>query len=147
MTRSLLFSEFEPFDALIRLQNELERAFEQPTGWFTGATSGRGVFPPANIFRRGDQYVVRLEIPGLPPEDVSVETQLDSIRVSGKRSPDGALGAPHRVERWSGEFSRTLQLPEDADPSRAVAHYKDGVLSIDVPLREDAKPRKIAIQA
>jgi HSP20 family protein len=147
MTRSLLFSEFEPFDALMRLQSELERAFEQPAGWFTTTTSGRGVFPPANIFRRNDHYVVRLELPGLPPEDVSVDTQLDSIRVSGKRSGDSELGVPHRVERWSGEFSRTIQLPHDADVSRAVAQYKNGVLSIEVPLREEAKPRKIAIQA
>jgi HSP20 family protein len=147
MTRSLLFREFEPFDALMRLQNELERAFEQPMGWFTTSTSGRGAFPPANIFRRDDHYVVRLEVPGLPPEDVSVDTQLDSIRVSGKRSADSALGVPHRVERWSGEFSRTIQLPHDADASRAVAQYKNGVLNIEVPLREEAKPRKIAIQA
>jgi HSP20 family protein len=57
----------------------------------------------------------------------------------------GALGVPHRVERWSGDFSRTIQLPADADVSQAHAQYKNGVLSIEVPLREEAKPRRIAI--
>lgn len=146
MPRSLLMREFEPFDALIRLQDELERAFERPLGWFTTATSGRGAFPPANIFRADDHYVVRLEVPGLPPADISVESQLSSLRVSGKRAANEAVGVPHRSERWTGEFSRTLQLPSDADVSRAVARYKSGVLSIDVPLREEAKPRQIAVQ-
>ncbi len=145
MTRSLLHSEFEPFDALMRLQNELERVFERPTGWFTTATSGRGAFPPANIFRREDGYVLRFEVPGLAAQDLQVETQMDSVRVSGKRNVENAVGAPHRVERWSGDFSRTIQLPVDADVGKASAQYKHGVLTIEVPLREEAKPRQIAI--
>lgn len=145
MTRSLLQSEFEPFDALMRLQGELERVFERPIGWFTTTTSGRGAFPPANIFRGEDRYVVRFEVPGLPPEEISVETQLDSVRVSGKRNVESAPGVPHRVERWSGDFSRTIQLPADADLTGASAQYKHGVLSIEVPLREEAKPRQIAV--
>jgi len=145
MTRPLLHSEFEPFDALMRLQSELDRVFERPTGWFTSATSGRGAFPPANIFRGEDGYVLRFEIPGLPPEEVSVETQLDSVRVSGKRNVENTVGAAHRVERWNGDFNRTVQLPSDADLSRARAQYKHGILSIEVPLREEAKPRQITV--
>jgi HSP20 family protein len=147
MTRSLLWSELEPFDALMRLQNELERAFERPMGWFTTATSGRGVFPPANIFRRDDRYVVRLEVPGMPAEDVSVDAQLGALRVTGKRGSQSGAGTAHRVERWSGEFNRTIQLPQDADVAKASASYRNGVLSIEVPIREEAKPRKIAVQA
>lgn len=145
MSRSLLGSEFEPFDALMRLQNELERVFERPLGWFTTATTGRGAFPPANVFRAEHGYVVRFEIPGLSPEEVAVEAQMDALRVSGKRGVQSTAGVAHRVERWSGDFSRTVQLPADADVSKASAQYKLGVLSIEVPLREDAKPRQIAI--
>ena len=145
MTRSLLHSEFEPFDALMRLQGELESVFERPIGWFTTTTSGRGAFPPANIFRREDGYVLRFELPGLPPEEISVETQIDSVRVSGKRNVENALGVAHRGERWKGDFSRTIQLPAEADLTRASAQYKLGVLSIEVPLREEAKPRQIAV--
>jgi HSP20 family protein len=146
MTRSLLLSEFEPLGALIRLQEDLERVFDRPLGWFTTATAGRGAFPPANVFRRNDHYVVRFEVPGVAPEDLTVETQMDSIRVSGKRNAESAVGFAHREERWSGEFSRTLQLPSDADVSKASAQYKRGALSLEVPLREDAKPRRIALQ-
>jgi HSP20 family protein len=146
MTRSLLLGKFEPFDALIRLQDELERAFERPVGWFTTATSGRGAFPPANIFRGAEGYVVRIEIPGLPPEGISVEAQGDSLRVTGKRDSGNAVGTAHRAERWSADFSRTLQLPADADVARATARYKHGILNVEVPLRESAKPRQIAVQ-
>jgi HSP20 family protein len=146
MTRSLLLGKFEPFDALIRLQNELERAFERPSSWFTTATTGRGAFPPANVFRGAEGYVVRFEIPGLPPEGISVEAQGDSLRVTGKRETTATPGTPHRAERWSADFSRTLQLPADADVARASANYKHGILNIDVPLRESAKARQIAVQ-
>jgi HSP20 family protein len=146
MRRSLVSRQLEPFDALMQLQNQLEQVFERPLGWFSTATAGRGSFPPANIFRGADGYVVRLELPGVSAEEVSVETQLNSIRVTGKRGASEALGAPHRLERWSGAFSRSIELPADADLGQPNAEYRNGVLSISVPLREEAKPRKIEIR-
>jgi HSP20 family protein len=146
MTRSQTRRPLEPFDALMRLQSELENVFERPFGWFTSATSGRGAFPPANIFRGESGYVVRVELPGLPADAISVETQAESVRVSGKRNTESAVGVPHRLERWSGDFSRTIQLPADADTSRSQATYRHGVLSVEVPIREESKPRKIQIQ-
>lgn len=146
MTRTLTRARFEPFDSLLRLQDELENVFERPLGWFSTGLSGRGAFPPANVFRGDHGYVVRLEVPGLAPEDLSVETHLDALRVTGKRNVENAIGTPHRVERWSGDFDRKIQLPTDADASRAEASYKHGVLHIEVPLREEARPRRIEVQ-
>ena len=145
MTRTLTRAPFGPFDALLRLQGELDDVFERPFGWFSSGLSGRGAFPPVNVFRGEHGYVIRLELPGLAPDELSIEAQMDALRVSGKRNAESAVGTPHRLERWSGDFDRSIQLPADADPANAKATYKHGVLHIDVPLREEARPRKIEV--
>ncbi len=108
-------SGFDPVAGLQNLQRELERVFDKPFGIDLGP-SGRGVFPPVNVFADRDGYVVKLEVPGIAPEDVSIEAEGRTLTVSGKR----AIAAPtegsfHRRERGAGEFSRSLQLPADLD--------------------------------
>ncbi|MBW2235906.1 MAG: Hsp20/alpha crystallin family protein [Deltaproteobacteria bacterium] len=136
---------YDPWNALQHLQTEIERAFEQPHGF---GLSGRGAFPPVNVFRGKDGYVARFEVPGLAPEDLSIETHGRTLTVSGKReTPEPAEGSIHRRECWTGEFSRSLQLPEDAATGNASAECKHGVLTVSIPHREEARPRRISVQA
>ena len=100
-----------------------------------------------NIFKRDDGSVVRMELPGLSPEDLSIESQGQSLKFSGKRSPEGGPGTVHRNERWRGEFGRSVELPRELNPSKASADYKNGVLSVHVPLRDEAKPQQITVRA
>jgi HSP20 family protein len=81
------------------------------------------------------------------PEDLSIDTKGDTLQISGKRNTETNNGTPHRLERWNGEFKRVVQLPQDADLSRAEASYRHGVLSVAVPQREESKPRRIAVQS
>ena len=138
----------DPVNALFRLQEELERVFQNPRGLDLGL-SGRGVHPPVNVFRSGDDVVIRIEVPGFAPESLSIESRGQTLSISGKRSDEeqAAQGAYHRRERSSGEFSRSLQLPRDVDPSQAVASCKHGVLTVRVPARAEVKPRQIAVNA
>ena len=138
--------ELDPVNALFRLQEELERVFQNPRGLDLGL-SGRGVHPPVNVFRSGDDVVIRVEVPGFAPEDLSIESRGQTLSVTGKRTEEPAEGAYHRRERFSGEFSRSLQLPRDVDPSQAVASCKHGVLTVRVPARAETKPRQIAVTA
>ena len=147
MARSVLASNLDPFAHLLRLQKELQRTVQQPLGWFASSVVGQGAFPPVNIFKRDDGYVVRMEVPGLSPEDLSIESQGQSLKFSSKRSSEGGPGAAHRNERWQGEFSRSVELPRELNPSKATADYKNGVLSIHVPLRDEAKPQQITVRA
>jgi HSP20 family protein len=137
----------DPVSGLLSLQRELERAFENPFGLDLGV-SGRGVFPLVNIFSEPDGYIVRLEIPGVSPEDLHIETQGRTLTIKGNREPCGPEGAGfHRRERDSGEFSRSLQLPDSLDLMRGEASYKNGILTIRVPKREEAKPRQVTVKA
>ena len=140
---------YDPFNSLVRLQEEIERAFERPLGLAPAwGISGRGAFPPVNVFQGKEGYVARFEVPGLGSDNVSVEAHGRSLTVSGKREALApAEGSLHRSETWSGEFSRSFQFPEDADPGRASAECKHGVLTVRVPQREETRSRRIAVQA
>ena len=138
-------SNFDPIDGLLALQREVGRVFESP---FDLGPSGRGVYPAINLFTDRDWYVLRMEVPGIAPEGLQIETQGRTLTVSGKR--DGTLpaeGSYHRRERGKGEFARSVQLPADLDLAKAQASCKHGVLTIRVPKKEEAKPRQIAVQA
>jgi HSP20 family protein len=140
-------SEFDPVDALLALQRELSSTFERPFGLDLGP-SGRGVYPAINVFTDREGYVLRMEVPGVAPDGLEIETQGRTLRVSGKRDikPPGE-GSFHRRERAGGEFSRSLQLPADLDVARAQASCKHGMLTIRIPKSEEAKPRQISVKA
>jgi len=137
----------DPMGGLLELQRELDRAFERSAGVGFGL-SGHGVFPPVNIFGDKDGYVVRVEIPGVDPEKLTIEANGRTLTIAGKREADTPSGGGfHRRERGSGEFSRSLQLPDDLDTGRAEASYQLGILTVRIPKREEAKPRQITVKA
>jgi HSP20 family protein len=134
-------------DRLLRLQEELERTFERPLGGNLGL-SGRGVSPPVNVFSDDEGYVIRLEVPGLGAEDLSIQARGRALTISGKReSAKPADASFHRRERWGGEFSRSLELPADAQTDAAQASCKNGILSVRVPKRAEARPRQIEVKS
>ncbi len=142
-----LTRDFDPVNALLRLQKDLDRVYENPVGVDLGV-SGRGVYPPANLFRDENGLAIRIEVPGFAPEHLAVESRAQTLIVSGKPdTTEPADGSFHRRERRAREFSRSLQLPRDVDPSRATADCKNGILIIHVPLREEVKPREIEVRS
>jgi HSP20 family protein len=140
--------ERDPLNALMRLQREFDRVFENPRG-FDMDLSGRGVFPPVNVLQDAEgNYVVRFEVPGVAPEDISIESQGRTLTLSGKREASADPKASfHRRERGTGQFSRSFQFPTGLALDQAEASYKQGMLTIRIPKRAEAKPRQIAIQA
>jgi HSP20 family protein len=137
----------DPVSGLLDLQRELDRFFQNPLGFDLGVSS-RGVFPAVNIFSDKDGYIARLEVPGVSPEQINIESHGRTLTISGKRevvTPEN--GSFHRRERESGAFSRSLQLPDDLDPARAQASYKHGILTVRIPKKEEAKPRQITVNA
>jgi len=139
---------FSPLDALLSLQRELDRTYESPTSGFDLGVSGRGVFPPTNVFNDKDGYIVRMEVPGVTPESLTIESHGRTLTISGKRETSAPEGASfHRHERNSGEFSRSLQLSSDLDLTKAEATCKHGMLTVRIPKKDEAKPRQIEIKA
>jgi HSP20 family protein len=142
------FRGLDPLDGLQSLQREIERLFRSPAAGFGLGPAAAGVFPPVNAFTDGEGVlVVRAEVPGISPDRIDVQVEPRRLVVSGERTLPQSGGGFHRRERRGGHFARTIQIPEDVDPEAATAEVKNGVLTIRIPRREVARPRRVAVQA
>ncbi|HEX8100286.1 MAG TPA: Hsp20/alpha crystallin family protein [Actinomycetota bacterium] len=146
----MVVSRWDPFRDLMSIQNELNRLFGRTYGGEEGTASG-GVawLPPLDIYETKDRFVVNVELPGVVPDSVDVSVEDSTLTVRGERSfyRDVPEEAFHRVERRFGTFARSLSLPPTADSSRIEASFDRGVLIIEVPKAEEAKPKKITVKA
>ena len=134
----------DPFNTLLGLQEALE-AF-RTSGWLQSGASGSGSYPPLNVFRKGDTYVLIAEIPGISKSDLELQVKGRTIRLSGTKAvkyPDNV--SVHRRERLAGRFDRSLSLPMEIDADLVQAEFRDGILAVSLPRAERDKPRSIKI--
>jgi HSP20 family protein len=104
--------------------------------------------PPCDIFETDKALVLRLELTGIKKEDVfvSIENNLVIIRGERKLEADIPREKFHRVERNFGEFFRSFTLPNYVDPAKIIAEFKDGLLEVNLPKREEALPKQVQIK-
>jgi HSP20 family protein len=134
----------DPFATLLAVQRAMENATR--SDWFGTRTSGRGSFPPVNVFSEGDDYVVVAELAGVKKEDLDVEVKGDTVRIQGKKTVEQSDGVSvHRRERAEGQFDRTLAFPAQLNAAKAAADYRDGVLTLRLPRAESEKARSVTI--
>ena len=137
-----LFSH--PFGALMEFQNALDQL--RSSNWFGSGLSAQGAYPPLNVFRKGDDVVMVIEVPGVKKADLRIEAKGRTIRVAGSKNVDhDGQASAHRLERRSGSFDRAVTLPIEIDPEGIKAECRDGILAVFVPRAESDKPRSISI--
>jgi len=141
---------FEPFRELISLQDRMNRLFNESyrsqgseDDWALGGTWA----PAVDIYEHENNIVIKAELPGVDPKDVDIRLDNNVLTVNGERKLDNEVKKEnyHRVERSYGAFTRSFTLPTTVDPSGIKAEYKDGVLRVTLPKREEAKPKQIQI--
>jgi len=134
------------FDEFRRIEQDMDDAFGR---WAVPAgirTVARGTFPPINVGVTPDEVDVYLFAAGLDPKTLDVSIQQNLLTVTGERRLRVKDNATYyRRERFGGEFRRVVALPDDVDPDRVEAKYRDGVLQVSVRRRESAKPRQIQV--
>lgn len=141
--------QWDPTREVSLLQGDMNRLFERFFGPATGvdARSQRWV-PPMDVMEEGDQYVLRIDLPGVAEHDLTIEVQDRQLTIAGERSfsPEPQHdGGYVRLERSYGSFQRSLTLPEGVDGDAIDATYEHGVLELRIPKPVEAKPRRIAI--
>lgn len=105
----------------------------------------RGWTPAVDIYESKDrEYVIKADLPEMKREDIHLTFENNVLTLSGERTLDQSEEL-QRSERFHGRFSRSFTLPNIADGSRISATYKDGVLTVRVPQREEAKPKQIEV--
>ncbi len=134
------------FDEFRRIEQEMDDAFGR---WSVPAgirSVARGTFPPINVGVTPDEVDVYLFAAGLDPKTLDLSIQQNLLTVTGERqAPLKDNATYYRRERFGGEFRRVVALPDDVDPERVEAKYRDGVLQVSVRRRETAKPRQIQV--
>jgi HSP20 family protein len=111
---------------------------------------GEGAWTPAVDIYENDkkELVLKAEVPDVRREDLSVLVENQTLTLKGERKFNQEVKEDqyHRVERAYGTFSRAFRLPSTVDAGKIAAEYKNGVLTVRLPLREDAKPRTINVE-
>ena len=112
-----------------------------------GEVSTRTWAPPVDIYEDGESLVLKAELPGFNPDDVEIRVEDNTLYLKGERKFDKEVKEQnyHRVERSYGTFTRTFSLPNSVDADKVAANYKDGVLTLTMPKKEEAKPKTIKI--
>lgn len=147
----MTINRFDPFRDLAILQTRLNRLFNDST--YSGARGdedvlSRGTWLPAvDVYEQDGVLVMKAELAGLKREDIDITVENGTLTIRGERKLDQEIKQDnvHRVERAFGSFSRSFALASKVDATKISAEYKDGVLSIRLPFREEAKPRSIKV--
>ena len=128
--------------------NEVDRLFDLAFP-VAPQTRAAGWVPPLDLWEQGDQFVVRLELPGLKKEEVQLSLHEGVLTVKGERKHafTSKPGETFRSERSYGSFSRNVALPAQVNHEAVTAAFKDGVLTVTLPKAESAKPRQITVSA
>lgn len=118
--------------------------FDTPTG---AAAASRRWIPALDLAETEDAYVLRADLPGLSPQDVTIELSNRVLTVSGERQAEqrGEDAGWVRIERSFGSFRRSLTLPAGVDAEAITAAFDNGVLTVTVPKPEQAKPHRVQI--
>jgi HSP20 family protein len=138
---------WEPFRELTGLQGEVSRLMN---GLFeSGARTTEGWAPALDVWETESELVYAFDLPGVREDEITIEAHDDTLTVSGGRGRkvEEQDERYYRFERRYGSFARSVGLPNGTDDSKVTASYRDGVLEIHVPKPEEAKPRRIAIEA
>ena len=140
---------WEPVRDLMTLQERMTRMFDSSyrggneDDWALGGSWA----PAVDIYEKDGNIVLKAELPGVDPKDVDVRVENNLLTLRGERKFDNEVKRDnyHRVERSYGSFSRSFTLPNVVDTANIKAEYRDGVLHMTLPKREEAKPRQIQI--
>ena len=103
--------------------------------------------PPVDIAEEKDRILITAELPGFKDTEISLTTENGMLTISGERKFEKEENGKnyHRVERSYGRFARSFSLPNNVDPGKIEAKFENGLLRVELPKREDAKPRMIKI--
>jgi HSP20 family protein len=144
-------ARWDPLIEMRRMREDLDRLFgSSPHMSMLVPWIAEGVAPAVDVFEKGDNVTVKINLPGLKKDDVEVTATEDSVSVSGefKKEEEVKEAGFHRRERQLGRFFRTIPMPTAIKPDAVKASFKNGVLDITAPKAKagKAKEKKVPIE-
>jgi HSP20 family protein len=147
------FTAFSGWDPLVEVA-DLRKRMDEIFGEFFGRTpvamaATEAVWSPlVDVHETKEGFQLQVELPGVKQEDIQVSIVGDTLTLKGERKRETEVKEDnyHRIERSYGTFQRSIVLPSVVDPNRVKATYRDGVLQIQLPKKEEAKPKEIKVE-
>jgi HSP20 family protein len=140
---------WDPFRELNAVQERMNRLFSDVYRSADDDVMRRGLWaPPVDIYDSGKhELVIKAELPDMKRDDIEITVENNTLTLRGEKKMDSEIKEEHchRIERTYGAFSRTFSLPTTVDTTKVSADYKNGVLTIKLPIREEAKPKQIQV--
>lgn len=150
MIRGLRVSD--PWKDFGSLQERINRMFDDtirtlyPTD---GEELEKGTWAPAvDIYETNDSFVVSADLPGLNKDEIQIDLKDNTLTLKGEKKFEEKVSKDNyvRIERTYGSFVRSFTLPQNVDPEKIKAKYKEGVLEVTIPKKEEAKPKQIKVE-
>ena len=140
-----LITRFNPFDDLRRMEARLfEPFFRMP--YFTEEMQATGWNPAVDVLEETERILVKVEAPGVEEKDLRVTFEDGLLTIAGERQFERKDDRNyHRIERAYGTFTRTFTLPRSVDGTKIAANYRNGVLEVEIPKKEESRPKQIQI--
>ena len=141
---------FDPYREMQAFQDRINRAFGSAGRGEREEEMSLGAWvPPVDIAEEKDRILITAELPGFQEDQISIQTENGMLTLTGERKFEKESGERnyHRVERSYGQFVRSFSLPNNVDREKIHATFSNGLLQIELPKREDAKPRQIRVTA
>lgn len=130
---------FDPF-------RSIDRTFDRLLGEGLRGASTSGSIMPMDLYRSGESFIAHIDLPGVDPSSIDIDVEDRTLTVRAERQPPEADGDQWLSrERPTGTFARQLSLGRGLALDRIQADYRDGVLSLTIPVAEEAKPRRITV--
>src|SRR5688500_14336135 len=147
----MAITRWQPGHSVLSMRNAFDRLFDESVWWPTrfGNESGYGAFAvPMDVYTDGESYVVEAALPGVKPEEIDVQMVGSMLTISGEVKLEAPEGRQYLARgRSYGRFQTSITLPDAADASAVKASFEHGVLKLEVPKSEAAKPKRIALTA
>jgi HSP20 family protein len=143
--------KWNPGREMATLNNQISRFFDEsffPTRWLDDDSGVGSWNPKVDIYENDNNFVIKAELPGLEKKDVSIDVQDRVLTLKGERKLENEVKEDnyYRREMSYGRFQRAFTLPANVDSDKITADFKDGLLKIEVPKPEEAKPKNVSIQ-
>ena len=141
--------EWKPFKEVTKLRSEMDRLWDDYFGSGRRAFKSESWIPSVDVSETEDKIMVKAEIPGMDSKDIDISLSGDILTIKGEKKSEleETKENYHLVERSYGTFSRSLRLPVGVEADKIEASYKQGVLIVTCPKKEEVKPKPIEIKA
>ncbi len=141
--------KWNPYDEMTGLRHRFSRLFDPrlPSLWDREAEVAASWRPMVDIYEEDEAYVIKAELPGVDKKDIDVDLKGRTLVIKGERAAENEVKEENFCcrERTFGKFQRAFSLPEVLDADKIKADFKDGVLKITVPKREEVKPKQVTV--